>query len=580
MTSLVKKNEPFEPARDQEAANYYAKAIEMANYAKDIDTNPSLVKEQEEWVRERLRSGKSANLLERIDLKLGGESLPMRKDLIEKYDKKLMIRGLFLEKLIADDLNDAKAYRKGITIKNAIIVGGLDLSNAVVLPTITISNCVFLGKILLVDSWFKRELNFEGSHFLGVVAFISSKVGHIVEFDKAVFQLPVFFNDANIAEFSASETRFQSTALFDYMKVRGNAIFNNAVFREPVSFLSANVSEDFKANETRFQRKANFGNMKVGRIASFNKAVFRGPFDIRGGNIAGQLQGSEARFESEAAFYALQVGDSAIFGKAVFRGPVSFLLANLGSLFCTGGTRFENLEEMVSFYSLKVGRAAVFTDAVFRGPVNFGCSNMGELDFVRTTFADKKEIVLDGMTYNNIYTRERDYSDHNKVLEILRHMEGYRSQPYKHLELYYAGRGDKEKADAVFVEGQWEEWKAVGQGRYLPSNILKLVAAWLSRALDWVIAFVFAFILYGMFVFSRPGMFENSTKLPLSRAFCYSVGLFLPFVTLGVDKFYQIRKNAYFLWGRVPLEFYYYVHQLFGYISFSIVIVAVAGIIK
>lgn len=45
---------------------YFSKATEIVNYySKAREKNPNLVAKQEKWVRERVRSGKSADLLER-----------------------------------------------------------------------------------------------------------------------------------------------------------------------------------------------------------------------------------------------------------------------------------------------------------------------------------------------------------------------------------------------------------------------------------------------------------------------------------------------------------------------------------
>jgi hypothetical protein len=203
---LSRRQEPGE-------GNYYSKAIELASNSKAIEADPKLVEKQEEWVRERLKSGKSADLLERIDVKLRGkDSLPDRKDLIEKHCKELIIRALFLEKLIADELNDAKLYRKGIEIKNAVVIGDLDLSKAEIAPSITISSCIFLGKVDLNNSWFQRGLNLDGSHFLGAADFEFLKVGKSAGFRAPLFRGPVIFRRADIESvFSATGDRFEGT---------------------------------------------------------------------------------------------------------------------------------------------------------------------------------------------------------------------------------------------------------------------------------------------------------------------------------------------------------------------------------
>gem|GEM_PF-6136872 len=630
MDWMRQEKEAFRSARDQEAANYYSKALEMRNYySKALEADPKLLEKQETWVRERVKSGKSADLLERIDVKLADVSLPLRKDLIEKNYKELIIGASFLEKLMADELNDFKAYRRGINIKNAVVIGDLDLSKAEVSPPVTISKCIFLGKIDLSDSWFERGLNLEGSHFLQAVNANSLKVGHSAFFNDAVFGGPVDFTLMNItlsfvadgarfesnagfnglkvgnlalfnnkvvfkgrADFTlantglnleANEARFESTADFNSLKVGDHALFNKkVVFKGLVDFTGANIASNFGADGARFERKADFNALKVGRSAFFNNAVCRGPVDFTLASTAVNFEADGARFESNADFNSLKAGNLALFNKkVVFKGPVDFTLANIASNFEANGARFESTKgkadfnslkvgnlalfnkkvvfkgpvdftlaniavnfeankalfestkDEVNFKSLKVGHEAQFSNAIFRRPVNFGCANLCYLYLVGTTFPEKKGIMLDGMTYKNVFTKEGNYCDHNTALEICK-KSPYCPQPYSQLESCYTEIGNKEGANAVNIEGKRQEWKTANKGLcYLPGNILKLKSAEYSRDLNGVIWFVIGFIVFGTYIFSRPNMFKNEGKLSVCSGFWYSLGSFLPFVTLG-----------------------------------------------
>lgn len=718
---MTKEKQAFRTARDQEAANYYSKAIEIGNYySKAIEADSNLFVKREEWVIQRLKSGKPADFLEKVDVKLADASLPLRKDLIEKYYKELIITASFLEQLIRA-VEDFKTYPKGITIKNAIIVGNLDLTNAEVPRWLEITKCIFMGKIDLGDSFFQRGLNLAESHFLDKADFYSLKVGGRAIFDKALFRGPVDFGLADIASaFEASGTRFESTAGFDSLKVGSSAFFKKAVFRRGVNFVSANVSSNFEAEESRYESAeedsnfhslkvgghailqnavfrgpvkfdsaniashffaqrarfenpdsaANFTSMKVGHSAHFGETTFRGPALFLTASIKGQFAAHGARFvgkESQAVFNGLTVGSDAFFTNAVFRGPVDFVGATIASYFVAKEARFESTESTVSFNALTVRGLATFDNAVFRGPVNFGSSNfafrfdanntvfcgpvdldlatigsyfvakeaqfentanftclrvgaafftnavfqgsvgiggadIGDLHLEGAKFQEAKEITLEGMTYKNIYTEKRDFKE---AVEMLNHMKRYHPQPYKQLESYLAGLGYKELADAVFVEGKrrerretwnWLSWE-------FPTNVLKFIflekAVGYGRYVNRVVWYVIIFIALGTAIFSSPKIFKDERKLSLSSACWYSLGLFLPFVTLDVVKFHVIDKGAYFslenllpdrsanprpCWFimrlQFPVEIYYYIHQLAGYIILSIGIVAFSGIIK
>ncbi|MGO9121430.1 MAG: hypothetical protein ACLQPD_27945 [Desulfomonilaceae bacterium] len=654
---MNKGKEAYQAAQYEKAALCYSKALEM-----DPKSVEKLVEKQEAWVLERVASGQSADLLERIGEKLADESLPLRKDLIEKYDKELIIRASFLDKLVTD-FNDFKVYPKGINIKNAIIVGDLDLSNIEVSPPVSISKSIFFGEMRLDGSQFQRVLSLEGSHFLKAVNANRMKVDRDAFFNRAVFRGPVTFNGANTGwDFMANGARFESKAeaIFDSLDVGQYAFFNRAVFRGPVTFNGAHVGRDFRANGARFEGNAAFNSLKVdrdtflnegegnqapigsgdlvifwgkvdfagahigrdfrangarfegnaeatfnslvvGQYAVFTKAVFRGPVDFLGATIASNFYAQGARFESkesEATKFNFKVGGSAFFANAVFQGGVNFGAANIASYFSAKGARFESTKSKADFNTLKVGQAALFGKAVFKGPVGLSWANMGDLHLEGTEFQESKEITLEGLTYKNIYTEDGGYSDYKKVLAILRHIKRYSPEPYKQLESYYVGRGDKEAADEVFVEGkrrELREKKGWQPTDFLTHFFLDRMVVY-GRDLNRVIWLVLGFIGLGTLIFSRPKMFKDEEKLRLWRAIWYSLSLFIPFATLGADKFHVIDKTAYFnllprklatllpvritTWLRLPVEFYYYVHQLFGYILLSIGIAAVAGIIK
>ena len=325
-------------------------------------------------------------MLERIGARLPDGSLPIRTDLLETNDKELIIRAVFLKQLVTD-FNDFKAYPKGIDIKNALIIGDLDLSKVEASPSVTFFQCIFLGTINLEDSWFQRGLSVEESHFLGESRFGTLKVDHSADFNNAVFWGPVNFTLANIASnFAASGARFEST-----------------------------------------EKEATFNSLQVGYSAHFNNAVFGGQVDFTLANIASNFEARGARFEStekEATFNSLKVGHSAHFDKAVFLGPVDFGSVTIGSDFNADEAHFEYTKKGPDFDSLKVGKNAFFTDAVFQGPVNFGWANVGGLHLRGTKFENAKKITLEGLTYKKIATKNDGCCDYETALEILTRSRG------------------------------------------------------------------------------------------------------------------------------------------------------------
>ena len=547
---MRQENEAFRDARHQEAITYYAEALEMREYNIDrlgkkhynfnaFKTDPNLIKKQEKWVRDMVKSGKSANLLERIPKVPSDVSLPFRKHLIKTHYKELIIRASFLEKLVTD-FNDFKVCRKGINIENAIVIGDLDFSKMEVSPAVSISKCIFVDRLNLKDSWFQRGLNLEGSHFLEAAIFVSLKVDHSAFFKNAVFQRPASFQSANIAaHFEANGARFESTADFNGCKL-GAAYFVNAVFRGPVNFVWATIASQFAANEAHFEnteKEANFNSLKVDGIAFFTSAVFRGPASFILANVAKDFAAKGARFESKADFDSLKVGKDAFFHGTRFRGPVSFVSAKIASEFNANGAKFEGTKSTADFNGMAVvGGIASFegaffrryadfgrvnmgrvylTDTRFSGPVMFNGATIGDFHLERTKFRKGNQVTLEGLTYKNIYTEKRDYKE---AVEILNHMERYQPQPYKQLESCYRETGYEEGADEVFVEGKTRElreaWNWLSWD--LPTNFFKKVflemGVGYGRHLYLVFYYIFAIVALGTLVFSQPRLFRDQQQ--------------------------------------------------------------------
>ena len=129
-----------------------------------------------------------------------------------------------------------KPHRNGVRIIGAIIDEAIDLTNAQIPCELWLSNCEFLNS----------------------VSFLYASVVGGVSFEDSVFKA-----DANFAR----------------IKVVSDAFFNGTVFEGPVKFIGADIAEAFNADEAQFKDKENrasFNSMRVGQTASFSEAVFEG----------------------------------------------------------------------------------------------------------------------------------------------------------------------------------------------------------------------------------------------------------------------------------------------------------------
>ncbi len=133
---MTKGRDAYQKKNYVNAQKYYSKALKI---------EPNLVKNQEEWVRDKVRSGEPADLLKK-GVQTPDGSLPASKDLITKHDKELIIRASFrkypraehvalslppIGGLKACPLKEASGVVPKLRVKNAVVP-----HNALFLPGI------------------------------------------------------------------------------------------------------------------------------------------------------------------------------------------------------------------------------------------------------------------------------------------------------------------------------------------------------------------------------------------------------------------------------------------------------------
>ncbi len=552
---------------------------------------------------------------------------------------------IFKEQLFFSD----SAFKRSLFLKKCHFLNKADLDGIEVAKDIRFDEGEFYGQLVIRNANIKGQFGAKKAKFFNKkekANFNGIKVGGMTSFEKAEFHWQVDFTGSQLGDqFDARETKYLSKeqeASFNGMKVAKLTSFQKAEFHGPVDFGSAESKGQFIAKGAKFEsqdHKANFNSTKVGEIAFFNDAVFHGPVNFVGADIGGDFNASGAQFnstEQEVIFDGIHIGGRGIFCEAIFKGPVSFFAmrvengftirppkggagkraefhasvdfggCKIGWQFNIRGAQFKSKEHIANFSGMEVGQIAVFNEAEFHGPVDLRFGSFQLLEFNDVNYP---AVLLEGMTYKNILAG----ADWKNLLKLLK-KSTYHSQPYSQLETFLKQTGYPERADEVFITGKrrvmkesWNWWKPW----QWPGKILETIL------LDWgvgygrhpgrIIYYSAFFIFLGTVIFLQPAVLtweggEAEKKIKLKQAFWFSLDAYLPFVSLGPDKFYQLNRDtlislAIFLPKGLTSRFpkglqdwltnrhlagttYFYLHQLAGYVFVSIGIAAVTGIVK
>jgi uncharacterized protein YjbI with pentapeptide repeats len=505
-----------------------------ASVAANAQANAGELNPAEQWIIERVTTGKEANL-----------DTALNTDLTKRFPKQedRKISAYFLENLLMDTLSGVKLHRHGVQIINAIIDDPIDLKNAQIPREVSLDHCIFEG--------------------------------------------PVDFRGADFASsFSARWATFQNTetgASFSDMKVGGDAFFNAGVFKGPVNFGSADIVGVFSVQGAKFQNKeraALFWKMKVGGDAFFD-ASFEGPVNFLGTDIAGNFQagalpGGGAKFQKGAPFVRMKIGGDATFTGAMFEGSVSFTGTDIAGDLSAGAT-FRNKERGASFNHVKVRGDASFNHASFEGPVDLRYADFGLLNVSGASWPkDPGQFHLEGMSYKTILAEEP--KSHERLLNLVSQAT-YSADVYSRLEEFFLRQGYRADADEAFIAGKRRErdeyFRSGDWSGWLRSWLLYLLVGYGRQ--PWRAGLASAVVIaLGCVLFSpnkmEPQKPEDTPRI-YSR-FWYSLNLFLPVVDLQAGKVWKPKANQTFLRN------YMRVHILLGWILVPLVLAALTGLIK
>ncbi len=368
---------------------YSLNIVVFANSKLNRITSPSYNSNPaaEKWILERIAAGQTADLSE-----------------VFPDEKERVISSLFLENILT---NSVKICRQGIKIFHAVIYDPINLENLVVPYEVHLNYCRFESNVNFSNSYFQKELSFEGCSFKDA-NFNGLKVDKHASLSKAVFTGSVGFMCADISgQLVAEETSFKSTEKsvnFNGMNVGIAAFFNKTSFAGSADFGHAKIHGNFEASEVQFKsvkEMVNFNGMKVGHCAIFHKSSFEGPVDFVNAEISVNLECHEAQFNNSefiANFNSMKVGHTAFFKKAVFAGPVSFSNINISCNFEADEAQFKNKEKPVHFNGIKIGGSVLFSKVFFAGQAEFFDANIdGQFIGNEIIFNNPGEIKFIGM---------------------------------------------------------------------------------------------------------------------------------------------------------------------------------------
>lgn len=548
-------------------------AVCMPLHSQAAVTNLSVA---ETWVMQQVSSGWVADLQSRFG----------------QTEESRQLRGAFVEALLTNELPGFKAHRRGVSIKGAIIKDYVNLQSAEVPLAVELVDCRFLGGINFGYCQFKKSLSLDQSRIKGWANFNGIKVESDVFCNGAVFEEGASFEGAAIAgRLSARGIRFE------HPKLGGN--FNNIQVGNDVDFMNG-----------IFQAATFFSRMRVQGNFSILQARFADSVFFEGSHIGGNLNAIQASFNNPKTPVFLtnvRVGQRGFFTNLVAPAGISMAMAQFLDLFVgsTDSSKTLAYQQLTLDYAVVdrvcdlrnlvldnlsakkfLGKDLVWLDNVrVKEAAHLESGSYQTLMLIKVKWPMKPDHVwLDDMTYQNISAREQvneeGPDDWLKLLHLA-NMSNFNTQNYLQMESYFQRRGDKGRADTVYIEGKRRETL---QKWWHPYNLATLVfwdglagygkkparTLWVSLLIVFIGTFVFDYRNFDPnFIGGWNWLVQGSRHKAMAVQFFLSLDEFLPGVDLGLAKLWQISKIPF------PTLLYYHFHKISGWILIPIGLAAV-----
>lgn len=283
-----------------------------------------------------------------------------------------------------------------VDIQNCEFMGDVDLRQCEFLRAVDVSGCIFFGDLRSGDvpdthTIYRKDLTCNRTLFKGGVGFYGSRIEGSARFWRSVFQnreRPVDFSLCQIEKtLEFEETVFRGPVNFNGLRCGGTSVFYKAAFegQQRTDFGFANFGGNLECDETIFEGPANFGRLTVAANGFFRDAKFRSEEKVNfgGARFGANLEFEHATFSGPANFNALQCGGSALFRGTEFENSegVNFDHASFayGVDYSSSDLRQTIFDGPASLKYLKTAFVGS-RGTVWRGPASFNsleCDNSG-----------------------------------------------------------------------------------------------------------------------------------------------------------------------------------------------------------
>ncbi|MDE0332937.1 MAG: hypothetical protein OXL41_13850 [Nitrospinae bacterium] len=467
--------------------------------------------------------------------------------------------------------------------------GKLDMDSASVGGNLYMRNNAQFGEVVLRNAEIYGQLEMNSSTFVGMLNMSSTSIRKSLLMRKAEFG-HVFMRGVKVGgQLSMIGSKFKDRLDMSNTSIESSLYMRNDAEFENVNLIGAKIGGQLDMSKSKFKGKLNLSSVSIGGHLSMRRKAEFGDVLLAAAKIGGHLSMTDSKFKGDLNMSSTSIRNDLFMRKTQIDKPANLIFINVGSNLDLRGAIVRQLYlrgariERDLWLGLADSNVAwkYFKDKdgkTIAPKFSLRNANVGTLQATKDSWPDYLELELDGFTYNRLGAREGE-SPYERgsgwFIKWLGNDQNYTPQPYRHLASVLRAAGHEDMADHILYESRarehresgltqfkwwvlWPLWLVIGYG-YGWRKFLALV---------WIILLVFA----GMSVLRIARERDNIVSGYLNSAF-YSLDILLPVIRLRERHYKDVDLTT---WAR----YYFYFHQIMGYVLIFFVIAGLSGLIE
>ena len=617
--------------------------IPMAYHGENcrIDPDP-LMKEAkswskpEQWAWTRICEGRDADFNAHLGHFLDPRS-PSSDSSVQKSRR--VISASFLRTILLHEPFRSAIPHRGVHFLGAYFPDGINLSDAPIERPLTFIGSIFDSKVDLARLKTSSFVGFRRSRLAGPMDMDSSQIGGDLFLRESKFAV-VNLQGARIGgQIDMSDSVFIGPLVMNAASVASHLILHDATFGESssASLLGATIGGTLDVERATLRTDINLDAATIGADLLMKNGNFS-LVNLRGVRVSGQIAMVASRFHDLLVMDGAEVGSGLLMRGSEF-SEVMMKAAKVNDQLDMVGSKFNgkvNLDattvitdlfmrkatmaKQAKFIFLRVGsnldiRGATLGEldlsgAQVKGELRLGalendnvewkvhmddageCTNpklllrntsVGTLDDDENAWPSKLKRELEGFTYGRLggFERSEETSPYARrsewYIEWLARDSSYSPQPYQHLASVMMAAGREGMAHDVLVARHERERSLYGplELSWWGMSALKIFIGYgygwrYFLVLPWVIVFVACGT--GLLYVTKSNRSERRQWSFLDTVF-YSLDMLLPIIRLNEQHYSDVQLQG-------VTKYYFYGHQIFGYLLVFFLLAGLSGLTK